>query len=59
MICLERLDGRAFSLPFELIPTIEMSRRLARSFVSVAIILGPYLVNILPKLSGEFLCSRN
>ena len=34
MICLERLDGRALSLPYEIIPSLDMSKSLFSSLVT-------------------------
>lgn len=56
MICLERLDGRAFSLPFNLVPSVEMARKLVSSFLTVCVFLGPFMVNVRDKLSAELLC---
>ena len=42
MICLERLGGRALSLPFDLIPSLEMSKTMIGNMVTGALILGPY-----------------
>ncbi len=56
MICLERLDGRAFSLPFNLIPSIEMSRAMVSNIAAVSIFLGPYLISISSQLSAELVC---
>ena len=56
MICLERLDGRAFSLPFNLIPSLDMSRALASNFVAALLFLGPYLVSISGQLTSELIC---
>jgi len=55
MICLERLDGRAFGLPFNVIPSVEMSRRLFSNLATVLVLLAPYLVSIGDKLSFELL----
>ena len=56
MICIERLDGRAVSLPGGLPATVEMSRQMLGSFFTVCIVLAPYLVSIWSKLSSELLC---
>jgi hypothetical protein len=56
LICLERLDGRAFSLPAGLVPSVEMSRQLASSVLTGCVILAPYLLSIFHKLSAEVLC---
>jgi len=58
MICLERLDGRALSLPFDLIPSLEMSKTMVGNMVTGALLLGPYLLSIWGELSSEFLCRR-
>ena len=56
MICLERLDGRAFSLPFNIIPSLDMSRSLASNFIASLLFLGPYLVSIRGQLTSEIIC---
>ena len=56
MVCLERLDGRAFSLPFNLIPSVDMSRSMVNSIVACCLFLGPYLISIYSQLSAELLC---
>ncbi len=56
MICLERLDGRAFSLPFNLIPSLDMSRALASNFIAALLFLGPYLLSISGQLTSELIC---
>ena len=56
MICLERLDGRAFSLPLNVVPSIDMSRKIASNVVAVTAFLGPYLLTIVNQMSGEVLC---
>jgi hypothetical protein len=56
MICLERLDGRAFSLPFNVIPSIELSRSMVSNTIAGCLFLGPYLASISHKLSSELLC---
>jgi len=58
MICLERLDGRALSLPFDLIPSLEMSKTMVGNMMTGALLLGPYLLSIWGELSSEFLCRR-
>ena len=59
MICLERLDGRAFTMPFNVIPSIELSRTMASNVITACLFLGPYLLSISDKLTSELLCSRN
>jgi len=56
MICLERLDGQALSLPFD--PSLEMSKTMVGNMVTGALFLGPYLLSIWGELSSEFLCRR-
>jgi len=56
MICLERLDGRAFSLPFNVVPSLEMSRQMASTIITAVVFLGPFLISITEKLSQELLC---
>ena len=56
MICLERLDGRALSLPFNVVPSIEMAREMVSSLVTALFFLGPYTVSIADKLSAELMC---
>ena len=56
MICLERLDGRALSLPFNVVPSIEMSRAMMSSSLTVLAFLGPYIISIGDKLTAEMLC---
>jgi len=58
MICLERLDGRAFSLPFDIVPSVEMSRRIFSNSCTVSVFLAPFLFQIMDKLSGELLCPK-
>ena len=59
MICLERLDGRAFSLPFNIIPSVDLSRTMASNVATACLFLGPYLLSIYDKLTSEFLCQRS
>ena len=56
MICLERLDGRALSLPYEIIPSLDMSKGLFSSVMTGAVFLGPYLISIWDELNAEYLC---
>ena len=56
MICLERLDGRAFQLPFNLIPSLDMSRSLVSNFIAALLFLGPYLLSISGQLTSELVC---
>ncbi|GMI32478.1 hypothetical protein TeGR_g15160 [Tetraparma gracilis] len=53
MICLERLDGRAFGLPLNLIPSVDMSRKLASNVIAAIVMLFPYLLSIQDKMSAE------
>ncbi len=56
MICLERLDGRAFSLPLNIIPSVDMSRSALSNFIAALLFLGPYLLSIYDQLTSEFVC---
>ena len=56
MICLERLDGRAFSLPFNLVPSVDMSRALASNAIAGCLFLGPYMISIYGQLTSELVC---
>ena len=56
MVCLERLDGRAFSLPANLIPSIDMSRAMATNFIASLLFVGPYLLSIYGQLTSELVC---
>ena len=56
MICLERLDGRAITLPAGIIPSVEMSRQIMNTVFTACVFLGPYLLAIADKLSLEMLC---
>ncbi len=56
MICLERLDGRAFSLPLNLIPSIDMSRSMTNNLLAALLFLGPYLASISSQLTSELVC---
>ena len=58
MICLERLDGRAYGLPFDFIPSVESTRKMASSLITAAMFIGPYLLSISDKLSSEITCPR-
>jgi len=58
-ICLERLDGRAFSLPMNIVPSLEMSRKLLGNVVTALFFLGPYLMSIYSSLSAELLCHED
>jgi len=58
MICLERLDGRAFGLPMNIIPSVEMARRLTGNAATAFILLMPYLLSITDKLSSELVVLR-
>ena len=56
MICIERLDGRALSLPGGIPASVEMGRHMLSSLITVCIVLGPYLISIWDKLSSQVLC---
>ena len=56
MVCLERIDGRAFYLPMGIVPSVAMSWKIVSSFVASLLFLGPYLVSIADKLTVEVLC---
>ena len=58
MICIERLDGRAVSLPGGIPATCEMSRAMLSSLATACIVLGPYLISIWDKLTSELLCAQ-
>ena len=58
MICLERLDGRAFSLPANVIPSIELSRSMVSNVLAGCLFLGPYLASISDKLTSELICTE-
>ena len=58
MICLERLDGRAHGLPFNLIPSVEMSRRLTGNTMTAVTLLFPYLLSIIHQLGAELVVLR-
>ena len=51
-----RLDGRAFSLPFDIIPDVAMSRKMVANVFTVLVVLGPYLFTLSHLMSGEYLC---
>ncbi len=53
MVCLERLDGRAFGLPLDFIPSIDTARTMGSSFITAVVFLGPYLMTIIDKLTSE------
>jgi len=55
MICLERLDGRAFSLPFDVIPSLEMSRAMFSSCLTAIVVLAPYLMSVWDKITFLYL----
>ena len=59
LICLERLDGRAHSLPMNLVPSVEMSRSLGSSLITACTFLMPLLMSVTDKLSSELLCSED
>ena len=59
MICIERLDGRAVSLPGGIPATVEMSRHMVSTLATACVVLGPYLISIWSQLSSELLCNRN
>ena len=59
LICLERLDGRAFSICFGIIPSVEFSRTLASQVATAILFLGPYLYSVKNKLSIELSCPVN
>jgi len=56
MICLERLDARALQLPFEIIPSLELSKGLFSSMATGLVFLLPYLLSMKEELSFEYLC---
>jgi len=56
MICLERLDGRALTLPGDVIPSLDLTRAMLSSMVTGMVLLGPYLLTIWNHLSSDFLC---
>ena len=57
MICLERLDGRAFSLPFNVVPSVEMARYMASNLVTAAVFFVPYIFSMTDKLTLEMMSS--
>ena len=57
MICLERLVGRAFSLPFNVVPSVEMARYMASNLVKAAVFLVPYTFSMTDKLTLEMTSS--
>ena len=59
MLCLERLDGRAFSLPGNIVPSNEMGRKLVSTAFTACLFLGPFVISIADKLSQELLCPRS
>ena len=59
MLCLERLDGRAFSLPFNIVPSPDMARSLASGMATAMVFLGPFVLSISERLSQELLCPRD
>ncbi len=59
MICLERLDGRAFTISFGIIPSVELSRTLVSQVATACLFLGPYLYSVRNKLSVELACPSN
>ena len=56
MVCLERLDGRAFSLPFNVIPNLDMSRRLLSNIITAIVLLAPYLLSVSDMITSELMC---
>lgn len=56
MMCLERLDGRAFFLLFNIIPSIEMGRTMVSTFFTAAIFIGTSLLSERKNVASELLC---
>ena len=56
MVCLERLDGRALSLPFDLIPELSTSKNMISGMATGLLFLGPFLLSIANDLTAEYLC---
>ena len=56
MICLERLDGRAFSLPFNVVPSVDLARGAVRGSLTFMFFLFPYMLSIGDRMSSELLC---
>ena len=46
MICLERLDARALQLPFEIIPSLELSKGMLSTMCTGLVFLLPYLLSM-------------
>ena len=46
MICLERLDARALQLPFEIIPSLELSKGMFSTMRTGLVFLLPYLLSM-------------
>jgi len=57
MICLERLDGRAFSLPYNVVPSVEMARYMASNLATAVFFLVPYVFSITDRLTLEMMSS--
>ena len=53
MICLERLDGRAFSLPQNIVPSVEMGRRAASNLLTAMVFIFPYLLSIRHRITAD------
>jgi hypothetical protein len=53
--CLEMLDGRAFVLAFDVIPTVEMSRKLASLMISLFLLILPYLLSVSDRMTKELI----
>jgi len=53
---LDRLDGRAFALPFDVIPEMKMSRSVITSLGTIIVVLAPYLVSVYGSTDAELLC---
>jgi len=57
LICLERLDGRAHSLPMNFVPSVEMSLSMWSSLITACTFLMPYVLSVTDKMTLELLCN--
>jgi len=56
MICLERLDGRAYAMPFDFIPSVDASRKMMSGGFTAVVFIAPFLFSVFDQLSSEMVC---
>ena len=56
LFLIEKLEGKACVLPFDYVPAMHSSRQLMKSVGALFVLMGPYVIFIMDKLSFEYMC---